>query len=125
MKREATDCVCRPGVLSYIFALCLTVWIGFFAIGFGLVAPQFSRLFAGFGAEVPTLTEFVLKTRIPIWDLLLLGFVVQLGFFVFLLVSRTFMARRSALMSSSLNIAAQLVLAAAMYIPIFWLGAVV
>lgn len=123
MHAKATDRISRPGVLSYLLVLCLTVWIGAFAIEFGLVVPQFSRLFAGFGAEIPALTEFVLKMTIPIWGLLLLGFVAQFGLFVHLLTARTLLARQRARMSSILNIAAQIVLTAAMYVPIFRLGA--
>ena len=112
-------------MLSYILASCLTVWIGSFAIGFGLVVPQFSRLFAGFGAELPALTEFVLHMRVPLWGLLILGFLVQLALLVHLLAARTLGARRRARLSAIVHIAAQVVLTAAMYVPIFRLGAVV
>lgn len=125
MRRETLEQTSRPGVVSYILAASLTVWIGCFAIGFGVVVPQFASLFAGFGADLPRLTQFVLNTRMPIWALLFLGFLVQLGLLIRLLSARTFAARRLTLTTSGFNIAGQLVLLIAMYAPIFKLGAVV
>jgi type II secretory pathway component PulF len=119
------DPTSRPGVVSYILVASMTVWIGCFAIGFGVVVPQFASLFAGFGADLPRLTQFVLSARIPIWALLLLACLMQLGLLIYLVSARTFAARRLTLITSGLNIAGQLVLVVAMYAPIFKLGAVV
>ena len=63
--------------------------------------------------------------RLPLWGLLILGFVVQFALLVHLLGARTLVARRRARLSAIVHIAAQVVLTAAMYLPMFRLGAVV
>ncbi|HSC81916.1 MAG TPA: hypothetical protein VLC08_16270 [Chitinolyticbacter sp.] len=125
MNKETKNPAKLSGVLSIFVVLCLTGWIGFFAIGFGFVVPAFAELFSSFGSGLPPLTEFVLETPTPLWRLLLLGFLVQLGLFVFLLAAKTFTARRFAFISSGINIALHLLLIVALYLPVFNLGTTV
>lgn len=125
MKTEVSDRIERPGLLSYVLVLILTSWTGCFAVGFGLAVPQFKELLAGFGADVPTLTKFVINHRVSIWVLLFIASVVQLTFCVLLVAAKTMFARRAAFISLACNIAVQLILVVAMYLPIFKLGEVV
>jgi type II secretory pathway component PulF len=113
------------GSWSYFWALSLTIWVGLFAVCFGVVVPQFNDLFSAFGAELPSITAFVIGKRASIWPSLLFFFLVQLVLYINVLILRTRSARRTLLRASCVNIAIQLVLVAALYAPIFKLGSVV
>jgi hypothetical protein len=116
----------RPGVWSTVFAVFLTLWVGFFAVIFGFVAPAFHEILTSFGADVHPLTWFVILDHWGLtWSLLLFGFLVQLGALVFLLATKTYAARRFVWIASGCNIAANLVVIYAPYIPLPKLDAVV
>lgn len=114
-----------PGAWSYFWASCWTIWIGLFAFFFGRVLPAFNNLFKGFGADLPDLTKLVVAKALLVWLLLVGMCLVQFGLYIYLLVSRTHIARRAIAVSSGLNVALHLLLIGAVYAPIFKLGAVV
>jgi type II secretory pathway component PulF len=117
---EKMESLGRPGVVSYILISILTVWIGFFAGAFGFVAPAFVEVFGAMGeASIPSLSQLVIVDASPlVWRLLIRGFLVLLGLFIFLLVKKTFLARRLTLAAIGVNIAGQLVVFAALYAPV-------
>jgi hypothetical protein len=125
MNTVAAHTGIRPSAWSYFWASCWTIWIGCFSFFFGRVLPQYNNLFKGFGADLPVLTEFVIKKAFLVWLLLVGMCLVQLGLYIYLLLSRTHTARRIIAFSSGSNIAVHLLLIGAIYAPIFKLGAVV
>lgn len=99
--------------------MVLTVWVGFWAIMFGYIIQSFASFFSKFGASLPSLTQVVLNNSTLIWAVLLLSFLLQLVLFILLWLLRSFALLRCVQVMSGLNIAAQLVLFMAMYLPIF------
>jgi hypothetical protein len=119
MRAEISEPISRPGVLSYILIIIMTLWVGCFAICFVPAVDALDGVFSAMGeASIPRFTRFVMDNWIPIGGLLLWGFWAQMALFIFLLFARTFLVRRLALIAFALNITGQLVLIAAFYAPI-------
>lgn len=115
----------RPGFWSYFFTSTLTIWVGLFAACVGFVVPQFAALFKDFGVDLPSITAFVVGKIQFIWPSLFLFFLVQLGLYIYFLVSKTYSVRRKVVQASYVNIIIQVIIISALYIPIFRLGSVV
>lgn len=113
------------GFWTCTLATILTIWAGAFVGIFSSALPEFADFLYAFGADVPRMTKAVLAHERSIRLLLSVLALAQLCSSIYFFLARTVVARRALYVSSAANIFAQLVLLAAVYVPVMRLGSVI
>ncbi|MCX4026949.1 hypothetical protein H0A36_28055 [Endozoicomonas sp. SM1973] len=116
---------------ALLLSLGLLVFSLFIHIGVVFVIPQFLEVFAGFGADLPAITQFVLKTHRYYFLVFLLLLPICILLYRRRLIHKGKEKQRKhpllaySVLALLLTLAIQGFVMISMYIPIFYLGSVV
>jgi hypothetical protein len=112
----------RFGAWTWVWAVLLTLLIAPPFLNWPHIAIQFSNLFIGFGAELPAVTEAVLRHTLKIDQLLRIAFTVQVTLLLALMISRSPLLRRVFFSYALASVGVVILLWAALYVPTFQMG---
>lgn len=113
------------GFWFYLTVIIITLWVILFNANSGYVIKQFSETFSGFGAELPTLTHWIINHIPFVWIGMVYAAIVQLCLLLLIIITRSTLSIKLFLIVFMFNILLEITIITAMYLPIFHLGHVI